>query len=335
MRRKINVLLISLRSDQGGGPKYMLDLGKSLDRQKFELFTSSPNSPPFFSEYKEISKDHFVLPHRTFSVIYFLKLTLFCIKHNIQVVHSHGKGAGVYSRFLKVLGCRVIHTYHGFTLSSGYKFKMYCLFERVLSYLTDNLLCVSNSEKNRVVLSQASSFNKISVIYNGIERTKTLPKTSSSLLRVGTFCRFDPVKGLDIMIREFKVISEKCSLQIGGFGEDMDNLQRLANNNESIEFLGEIKDKDLFFQNIDIFCSFSKSEGMPLTVLEALAHKTPCYLSSIDAHKELKNNFQKEIILHDYDFSSIDKCLKNNLEFDLSKFNSNKLFNEVSNFYER
>ena len=46
-----NVLLITLRSDVGGGPKHVYDLARGIDRKNISI--AAPVSPPYGKKYKE------------------------------------------------------------------------------------------------------------------------------------------------------------------------------------------------------------------------------------------------------------------------------------------
>ena len=70
---------------------------------------------------------------------------------------------------------------------------------------------------------------------------------------------------------------EKFSLTIAGEGPLIDTIKRTAKNHRYIKILGRVSDKDKikFFKQSDIFAIPSKREGMPNTILEAMAAKLP------------------------------------------------------------
>ena len=144
---------------------------KYLKSKSKYLFCVS-NQGPYASVYNRLSCEWIVLPHRRFSLISFFKLLKFCVKHKIKVVHSHGRGAGIYSRFLKIFikNIKVIHTFHGINFNNTFAGKLKVFVDRTLNYFTSTLVFVSDSEleeaRNLNLLKKKNEQNK--VIYNGI-----------------------------------------------------------------------------------------------------------------------------------------------------------------------
>lgn len=107
----MNILMITLRTDMGGGPKHILDLISVLKSDKIisgdNYFLASPLDEPFGSLLLSKFDQHLPLPHRKFNFVNFIKLYLYIHKHKVDIVHSHGRGAGIYSRLLCLLGCKV------------------------------------------------------------------------------------------------------------------------------------------------------------------------------------------------------------------------------------
>ena len=113
----MKILLVTLRADWGGGPQHV-DLLINNISEKFEIYVTCPNDKPYYEKWKNNPKvkDIFILPHRKFSFKKLIGLSNFVKNHNIEIIHSHGKGAGIYSRLLKLFNynLKIIHTLHGF-----------------------------------------------------------------------------------------------------------------------------------------------------------------------------------------------------------------------------
>jgi len=112
---KIKILHISSRADFGGGPEHLFQLLKSA-KNKMDVFAACPNDFPYYEKYRELlGKDKIIIiPHRKFSPSVFVKLISFITGNGINIVHSHGKGAGIYSRLLYLFtNIKVVHTFHG------------------------------------------------------------------------------------------------------------------------------------------------------------------------------------------------------------------------------
>ena len=76
-------------------------------------------------------------------------------------------------------------------------------------------------------------------------------------------------------------------LLIAGDGPELTKLGQFAGNVGSIKFLKAVKNINEYLQASDLFISASLAEGLPNSVLEAMACGLPVILSDIEPHKEL------------------------------------------------
>jgi glycosyltransferase involved in cell wall biosynthesis len=80
------------------------------------------------------------------------------------------------------------------------------------------------------------------------------------------------------------------SLVVLGDGLERKQLERMACG--SVHFMGNVSNVADYFATADYFVSASFSEGLPNTVLEALAAGLPAILSNIPPHQEIHNECQ-------------------------------------------
>lgn len=93
-----------------------------------------------------------------------------------------------------------------------------------------------------------------------------------------------------------------CELLIVGDGPEKKQLLEMARNNSNIRFVGSVKNVVDFYHSADYYISASSYEGLPNSVLEAMACGTPVILSSISAHKEIfKSNVSNGLFFSDVD----------------------------------
>ena len=107
-----------------------------------------------------------------------------------------------------------------------------------------------------------------------------------------TISRIDPVKELKCLIMGFKMHNLKDGIKLVIAG-DMNNdygssLLNLAKDDERIVFTGPVygEDKKALLQNAMAYCLVSKSEGFPISLLEAMSYGNVCIISNIEANKE-------------------------------------------------
>jgi len=98
-------------------------------------------------------------------------------------------------------------------------------------------------------------------------------------------------KNIEFIIAAFKSSAlQDDTLLILGTGPLHDRLVRLTNGSKNIKLLGERPDISEFLSLADCYVSASIAEGLPNSVLEALACGLPVLLSDIPAHREVLQN---------------------------------------------
>lgn len=72
-----------------------------------------------------------------------------------------------------------------------------------------------------------------------------------------------------------------------------------------------------YYQAADILVSSSLAEGLPNTVLEAIACGMPCILSDIEPHKEIIEGEGVGVIFERRSIEQLRKCIINSLDWNL------------------
>jgi glycosyltransferase involved in cell wall biosynthesis len=302
-----HILMITARSDMGGGPKHILQLLQNLSlRKNFRVSIASPRQKPFFNKYQKISHRHITIPIRSFSVISFIKLLFFCKTQNIEYIHSHGRGGGMYSRLLGLWGFKIIHTFHGAHNDPSLKGQLKLFIDRFLTLLTDHFICVSESEKSKALSLKIVDQNKVDIINNGVNMSEILHTDKSDLRRIyklpknkkiwGSLTRLSHEKGNDLFLEMLKrsQYDEDYVFIIAGSGPEEENYKKflIKNNIKNVIFSGEIENPISFLKGLDGFFSFSRGEGLPLSVIEAIACELPCVISDVSGHDQFENQVQ-------------------------------------------
>ncbi len=118
-----------------------------------------------------------------------------------------------------------------------------------------------------------------------VKNKLNLPLDKRIIISVGSLISR---KDMKTVIKAFK----KCQLKdtlllIAGDGVEKQQLINLKGNNDDIIFLGDINNVRDYLQASDFFISASHAEGLPNTVLEAMACGLPVILSKISPHTEI------------------------------------------------
>ena len=295
-----NILIISSRSEGGGAEQFFNIMTKLRDFFKF--YCALPDSPPYY--YDQIVNEKiptFKLPYRKFEVRAFLRLSKWVKANGITIVHSHGRGAGIYSRLLKLLNTRlkVVHTFHGIHFRS---INLAVIVELFLESLTDKFIFVSKSERQIAVRHRIASASKSALIENGIhidnkvynegDRSsvlqsfinKTIPDKS---FIIGMLSRFDSIKNIPYAIKNlsnYLKSRDDVFLIIGGYGEELRKIERTIseyNLQNKVILLGFVQDVQQFFSLIDVFLNTSLGEGASLSNIEAMKNGKPVVASKV------------------------------------------------------
>lgn len=292
----MRVLLITVRSDFGGGPRHVDQLLESLSNG-IDIYMAYPQEgKPYGVKWKkeERIKGYCEIPYRKFSIHDFLRLRNFIKRNRIDVIHSHGNGAGIYSRLLK-LTCpyiKVVHTFHGISDVYSSKIKLYISYfiGRILSPLADTYIAVSNGEKKMAIERHFSKDRNTKVIYNGIaERDCEKSKRQTGTIEIVTLSRFDYQKNMQAM---FRIAERVKNLPVHftwvGDGEEREELEKkVQEENLNIKFTGFSNRPMDYLKQADWYISTSRFEGLPYALIEAASVGLPIIASNVKGNNEV------------------------------------------------
>jgi glycosyltransferase involved in cell wall biosynthesis len=301
----IKILLITARADYGGGPEHVFRLLHGLQND-FDFFIACPFEEPYFNKYQKIiSKEKILrIPHRKFTITDLNRIKYFILKNGIRIIHSHGKGAGIYSRILAALtNIKCIHTFHGVHLNqyNSVSKAAYKLIERFLSRSTDAFVSVSQSEYESVLKNKFAVKNKLHIIENGVVIPE-LPINENVFytkpLLITSITRFDYAKNSSLVINILEHLSKTNSIDrfkfifIGSGAEETSVKIKLKEKKLSsyVEFTGNLPQPEAILKKSFCYISTSKWEGLPLGMLEAMAIGLPCIASDVPGNRDLVIN---------------------------------------------
>jgi glycosyltransferase involved in cell wall biosynthesis len=129
------------------------------------------------------------------------------------------------------------------------------------------------------------------------DRINKKQKDKDDLIVIGTVKTLEPIYGIDILIKAYKILKEKnptinMKLLIVGEGNERQNLAKLVKDlslEKSVEFTGYIPPSKIanYFSQIDIFANLSRRESFGVSVLEAMACHIPVVATSVGGLKEI------------------------------------------------
>lgn len=233
-----------------------------------------------------------------FNIRQFKKLKHLFSKMKPDLVHCHLYSATRVGAIpAKMAGIdRVIETIHIEEVwRKGIKKMLFCGIDSVIGRMfVDHYIAVSDSvsrfyQKNKWVPHQ-----KISTIHNTTELSGISVKQNKTFSHtLGFLGRLVHQKGLDVLIKSMQILKNngsKWSLKIGGSGPLMNDLSQQVQDlglNNTVAFLGNVTDRDHFFNEIDVFVLPSRYEGFPLVLIEAGMYEMPVVATRVSGNPEI------------------------------------------------
>jgi len=308
-KNKLNIMEISCRSDIGGGPEQLYKIITNL-KHAFTFYCACPDQEPYYNKIINEGVTVFKLPHRKFEIRSFLALLRWTKVNDIMVVHSHGRGAGVYARLLKLFNKRlkVVHNFHGIHIE---KRGLALIVARLLGILTNKFVLVSRSEQQIAVKYGLASASKCVLIENGIqiENGKYIKKEKLSVSEalceslppdsfvIGMLSRFDIIKNIPYAIRslsDYLKRRDDVFLVIGGDGEARREIELAVSEchlQNKVILLGFINNVKLFFSLVDVYLNTSLGEAFGFSTVEAMKYGVPVVASNVYGNSDvIKDN---------------------------------------------
>jgi glycosyltransferase involved in cell wall biosynthesis len=310
----MKLAIISGTTAPGGGPRHIYSLLKKMDRREWDVMVCTHNDGSYWNKLIALGITPYDLVLRKLSLSTFFKLLNILRNEKPDLIHTHGKGPGLYGRLLGwVLGIPVVHTFHGFQhkLLPAIQRWFYLFVENILTLLTRHHIFVGNGEKNKAKILIFLNDSNSSVINNGIDldSIQALPPaekvlaslklgTRESVKIFGTLSRVSPEKGLDILLEGFfeavKTAPYIRLLVIGDCpGEHekyIKTIKQYIHENgldDAVKILGAREDALEILKSIDFYISPSRSEGLPYNLLEALAVGKPVMATDIPGNNDI------------------------------------------------
>lgn len=221
--------------------------------------------------------------------------TLAAIKDGPDVIHYHAEGPCVPLPLAKRAGIRTVATIHGLDWQRAKWGRLASTYikmgERAAATKADGLVVLSKSAQSYF---EGAYGRTATFIPNGIEKKRPRP---ASLIRErwgldeGTYLlylgRLVPEKRPELLIGAFKGLDTDKRLVIAGGGSDTSgfeaSLHEAAQGDPRILFTGFVNGGPLeeLYSNCYAYVLPSDVEGMPMSLLEAMAHGRCCVTSDI------------------------------------------------------
>jgi len=213
-----------------------------------------------------------------------------------DIVHAHNATSLHYAELAKrASDARIVYTSHGEGRAPGRIAKSH--------EITNVDAAVAVSEAVAEQLSVPELIGKIRVIKNGVSACEPFKSREDVRTELGLgdefvaliVARIDGLKGHNTLIQAAGLLKQRMSAQvtilIAGDGKDRVAMETLSSNlgldQGNVRFLGFRADVVDLLGAVDAFVLPSLTEGLPLSMLEAMAQKTPVIATPVGGIPEL------------------------------------------------
>lgn len=250
-------------------------------------------------------------------------------KSNFDIVHTHSSKAGIIGRTAAwAVGVPfVVHTIHGQAFhkyEKWWKNCLYILLERYASKKCHRILAVAQAMIDQAVNKKTAKLEKCKVVYSGMEIDSFLNAKPDLALKkklgikpdalvVGTLARLFHLKGYEHIVKiageVIRKVPNTVFLLIGD-GILRDTIKKEiadAKLKEHFVFAGLIQPEQIpnYLSIVDVLVHLSLREGLPRSVVQALASSKPAVAFNLDGTPEVLINGKTGYIAEPHEISKV------------------------------
>ena len=210
---------------------------------------------------------------------------------------------GLFSILINKSKTNFLTFFHGWNKDFEKKVNTYFKFFFNISFInSEKIFVLSKDFKNSLIkwgfkndiIIETTNIDKALLKDFSFQEKET--NQNSNKIKILFLARLLKEKGIVELINAFVDLSEKndnLELLIAGSGEILSELKENHKNNINIKFLGHVENQEKInvFKDSTIYCLPSYSEGLPTSVLEAMAFGLPVITTQVGG---LKDFFQDE-----------------------------------------
>lgn len=233
----------------------------------------------------------------------------------IDIIHSHRykeHGLALLLAHVMRIG-RLVATVHGLPepVVGGAHIRGYSGLKTMISNFFlrryfSRVIAVSEEMRETLVTAYGHSRAKLDVIYNGIAGLDHMHRHRTGrtdTFHIGTVGRAVPVKDFQLFLdiaAELQKISKRVCFSILGDGPLIPQLMDKAkslNIADAMQFVAPRPDPTSYYQSLDLYLNTSIHEGIPISLLEAMAIGLPVVAPRVGGIPEMIDHEQQGLLV--------------------------------------
>ena len=178
-------------------------------------------------------------------------------------------------------------TVHGWSFAAynGLTRRLFLWIERLMRPLTTTVVCVSEATREAGVAVRACDPQRTVVVHNAVDVRSFRPTAqrggTPEVVGVG---RFAYPKDFTTLLAALRLVEAPCHVRLAGDGPGLTEVTSALTRNglsQRVELLGARADVPDLLARADVFVLSSRSEGFPVSVLEAMAAGLPVVATKV------------------------------------------------------
>jgi len=300
--KSIRIMMLIQGMKTGGLEKMVVGLVNNLPSRYERFIICFDDLGPLSGTVKKDVAVDLVKRKAGLDIEFIFKLNKLLRKYNIDILHAHNNTALFYGRLASLMARTPVFVYteHGRTQPLSRKA---VIANRIFNKTRFHTIIVSEYLRNYLVSKEGFYSKRISFVPNGISEIKVKDNIVDLRMQfripegyklVGCVGRLDPIKNHALILKAFEIVCNKISnvrLVIAGDGPMMNEIIEKIESSESlinsVQLLGERKDVENILACCDVFVLPSFSEGMSITLIEAMAAGVPIVATDVGGNAEI------------------------------------------------
>lgn len=189
--------------------------------------------------------------------------------------------------------CKAITRMHGWDVYFEANESNYLPFRKYVFQNLNQVFAISDKGKDYYKKWLPELNHKISVARLGVKQRGANPGNSTNTLRILSVSNMIPIKNLDTLIDALALIKIDCHWTHIGDGHLRALLEKQAEDKipGKYTFKGRIPNYEVlaYLENkpVDLFINVSLSEGIPVSIMEAISFGVPCIATTVGGTPEI------------------------------------------------
>ena len=295
----MKVLLLITRAELGGGQTHVLDLLRGF-RDRFDVELGTGERGYLTDAAEELGVRCHLLPNLVQPIhpLRDARALLECYRLirdvSPDIVHAHTSKAGVIGRVAaRLAGVPSIFTAHTWCFAEGASWRWKAAdtpFERLAAHCATRIITVSESNRRLALDREIAPPDKLITVHNGIADCAHRAKPGEGgVPRIVMVARFAEQKAQSLLVDAVAGVRQPFRLLFVGDGSTRRAVETRVERyglRDRVEFAGNRLDVPEILAGSHVFALFTKWEGFPISVLEAMRAGLPVVASDVNGVRE-------------------------------------------------